>query len=108
MPTQPSAGAVTIYRNLHCHTMDPTNPSRVTAFAVRNAKFVGVGTDDEMIRDFPGSPQVNLQGAYVVPGLIDAHAHLVDFGLTRVPGYQVDLSGAGSIEGVRIALQHWA
>ena len=62
------------------HTVDDTNPS-ATAVAIRDGRFVAVGSDDE-IRPLAGtSTRVeDLRGATVVPGLIDAHNHLLATG----------------------------
>jgi predicted amidohydrolase YtcJ len=57
------------------HTVDDANPS-ATAVAIRNGRFIAVGDDE--IRDLAGpSTRVeDLDGATVVPELIDAHNHL--------------------------------
>jgi predicted amidohydrolase YtcJ len=57
------------------HTVDDAN-LRATAAAIRDGRFVAVG--DTEIRDLAGpSTRVeDLDGATVVPGLIDAHNHL--------------------------------
>jgi predicted amidohydrolase YtcJ len=62
------------------HTIDDANPA-ATAVAIRDGRFVAVGSDDE-IRALAGtSTRVeDLRGATVVPGLIDAHNHLLATG----------------------------
>jgi predicted amidohydrolase YtcJ len=64
-----------ILLNGSIHTVDDANPS-ATAVAIRNGRFIAVGDDE--IRDLAGpSTRVeDLDGATVVPGLIDAHNHL--------------------------------
>ncbi|MFT4213162.1 MAG: amidohydrolase [Microbacterium sp.] len=55
------------------------------AFAVADGLFVAVGTDAEVraelerrgVRDID---EISLDGAFVLPGIIDAHAHLAMFG----------------------------
>lgn len=61
------------------------------AVAITGDRIVAVGTDDE-IRDFVGADteQVDLHGATVTPGLLDAHAHFSGGALDR--SFVVDLS----------------
>jgi predicted amidohydrolase YtcJ len=59
------------------HTMD-ANDLTATAIAVKDGRFVAVGGDDE-VRGLAGFGTLteDLGGATVVPGLIDAHNHLL-------------------------------
>ncbi|MFH1418634.1 MAG: amidohydrolase [Planctomycetota bacterium] len=54
----------------------------VTAFVVRDGRFVYVG-DDDGVRRYEGSATrvVDAGGARVVPGMIDSHLHLISGGL---------------------------
>jgi len=58
------------------HTVENDNPA-VSAVAIRDGRFVAVGSDEEM-RALAGdrTKVEDLEGATVVPGLIDAHNHL--------------------------------
>src|SRR5688572_19263342 len=62
------------------HTVDAVNPM-ATAIAIRDGRFVAIGSDEE-IRALAGArTQIeDLRGATVVPGLIDAHNHLLATG----------------------------
>jgi predicted amidohydrolase YtcJ len=66
--------------NGRIHTVDDANPA-ASAVAVKGGRFVAVGADDE-IRALAGSGTrvEDLGGATVVPGLIDAHNHLLSTG----------------------------
>jgi predicted amidohydrolase YtcJ len=70
--------------------------SQVEAVAVSGNRIVAVGSNED-IRSFigPDTDVIDLDGATVLPGLIDAHAHLVSLGeeLTRL-----NISGAGSYD----------
>jgi predicted amidohydrolase YtcJ len=61
-------------------TMDPSQPS-ADAIAVKKDRIVNVGTN-EGITSWIGEATrvINLQGKTVVPGLIDSHIHVTDFG----------------------------
>jgi predicted amidohydrolase YtcJ len=63
--------------NAKVYTVDPKMP-RAQAFAVRNSRFVALGTSEEM-RSLvgPRTQTFDAQGATVVPGFIDCHNHAV-------------------------------
>ncbi len=67
--------------NAHIHTVDDANPA-ASAVALKDGCFVAVGSDDE-VRNLAGlgTRIEDLGGATVVPGLIDAHNHLLSTGL---------------------------
>lgn len=66
--------------NAVLHTMDAANPA-ATALAIDDGALVYVGTDDGARAFIGDSTQVvDLAGATVLPGLIDAHTHLVTSG----------------------------
>lgn len=65
----------------------------VEAFAVRDGRFLAVGTHDEVRRavqehvgESGATREIDLRGRFVAPGIIDSHTHLTGFGesLTKV------------------------
>ncbi|MFI7495550.1 amidohydrolase [Kocuria sp. M4R2S49] len=54
-------------------TLTAQNP-RVSALAVRGGRVAGLGADAERLRA-PGTIVVDLEGAYVMPALLDVHNH---------------------------------
>ncbi len=65
-----------VFVNARVWTADEAQPG-ATAFAVRDGRFEAVG-DDDAIRALAasGTRVIDLEGARVVPGLMDAHIHL--------------------------------
>jgi predicted amidohydrolase YtcJ len=64
-------------------TMDPARP-RARAFAVRDGRFVAVGDEADILAlAGPRTQRFRAGGRTVVPGLIDAHAHMDREGLRR-------------------------
>ncbi len=59
-------------------------PSPVQALAMRDGRIAAVGTTREVIDRFPHAERVDLQGAVVLPGLVDAHVHFQWFSLTML------------------------
>ncbi|MFN3597820.1 MAG: amidohydrolase, partial [Rubricoccaceae bacterium] len=74
------------------YTVDEPLP-RAEAFAVEDGRFVWVGSDTEAAARYPAWPRLDLAGRTVVPGLIDAHAHLTNLGHALL---SADLAGASS------------
>lgn len=69
-----------ILTNARIYTCDPAQPW-ATALAIANDRIVAVGSDADMdgVR-LPNAERINLNGAFVTPGLIDAHTHLLSTG----------------------------
>ena len=58
------------------YTADVNNPV-TTAFAVRQDRIVRVGSEAEVLAlEGPNTERLDLSGLTVIPGMIDAHAHL--------------------------------
>ncbi len=93
-----------VLTNGRIYTVDIARPI-ASALAVRGDRVVFVGSDTEA-RALAGAATrvIDLQGNTVIPGIIDAHAHLLGFGtLLR----QVNLAGAESYEEVIARVTEW-
>ncbi|NPV07678.1 MAG: amidohydrolase [Anaerolineae bacterium] len=81
---------VTVFRHCHIHTLD-SQLTRAGAMVVACGRVVWVGPEDDL---GSGSwKEVDLDGAWVIPGLRDAHTHFLSHALLR---QRVDLRDAGS------------
>ncbi|MCS7061353.1 MAG: amidohydrolase [Anaerolineae bacterium] len=70
-----------ILYNANIYTVNPAQP-RATALAVANDRILAVGHDAEIRAvQLPNAQHVDLEGAFVMPGMIDAHLHLQWSGL---------------------------
>ena len=79
------------------YTVDNARPI-VSAFAVRGGKIVFTGSDAEArALAGPGTTVIDLHDATVIPGITDAHAHLLGLGTTL---QRVNLAGSSSYEEV--------
>ncbi|MFP4323523.1 MAG: amidohydrolase [Anaerolineales bacterium] len=64
-----------ILYNANLYTLNPQQP-RATALALRGETILAVGSNDDMRRlAGPNTVQDNLEGRFVMPGLVDAHIH---------------------------------
>ncbi|HET7189954.1 MAG TPA: amidohydrolase [Gemmatimonadaceae bacterium] len=86
-----------IVTNARIYTVDDTRPV-VAAMAVRDGKVLFTGSVREaMALRGPSSRVVDLGGSVVIPGMVDAHAHLLGLGQSL---RNVNLVGARSYDEV--------
>ena len=84
----------TVWTNATVVTCDPQN-TVADAVAFDGGRIVAVGREDEVRSSVgPGGEVVDLDGATVLPGLIDTHPHLMHFGALAEP--LVDITNATS------------
>ena len=94
-----------VLTNGHIYTVDNARPV-VTALAVRDGRVLFVGSDAEArALATPSTTVIDLHGATVVPGLTDAHAHLLGLGTTL---QRVNLAGSTSYDEVIARVRAWA
>ncbi|PZU26936.1 MAG: amidohydrolase, partial [Stenotrophomonas sp.] len=73
-------------------TGDPAQPVvGAIAWESDSGKVLDVGSADALLQLYPQAPRIDVGDATVVPGLIDAHAHIMGLGNTLM---QADLTGA--------------
>jgi predicted amidohydrolase YtcJ len=87
-------------------TSSVIGPQMMSAMAIADGKIVAVGSDAEM-RTMAGTHTVvrDLHGAFVMPGLNDAHVHLGGAGETKL---NVDLTGTPSLAAMLKQVQGYA
>ncbi len=76
----PSPRADVIVRDARIYTVDASHP-RAEALAIRGTRLLFVGsTSEAMTLAGPTTRVVDLHGAVVIPGMTDAHAHIMEMG----------------------------
>ena len=83
---------ITIVKAANIYTVDSQQP-KVEAFAIKDGRFIGVGSLAQLNNDYPNAQTLDLQTATIVPGLIDAHGHVLHLGTSL---QNVDLMGTRS------------
>src|ERR1044071_8654651 len=79
LPQQPSRADLLLL-NAHVVTMNPKQPT-AQAVTVKDGRIVWVGSTQDARRLYPKAAQtIDLEGATVLPGIIDAHTHLITLG----------------------------
>ncbi|MFB6248959.1 MAG: amidohydrolase [Salinibacter sp.] len=81
-----------VVHNANIYTIDGRHPT-ATAFGVRDGRFRMVGTDASVGNAAFEVHHVDAEGHTIVPGFVDAHAHLHELGHAL---RRADLSAAGS------------
>jgi predicted amidohydrolase YtcJ len=66
--------------NARIYTLDDAHPSAEALAWDGRGRIVAVGRREEVLARAAGAPVLDANGATVIPGLIDAHAHLMGLG----------------------------
>ncbi|TQI70033.1 hypothetical protein JM79_0932 [Gramella sp. Hel_I_59] len=74
------------------------------AFAVKDGKFLKVGTEESLREEFDFSEELDAKGKAIYPGLIDAHAHFYGLGMQQ---QRVDLTETKSFAEVVARIQEF-
>ncbi len=86
-------------------TLDPSRPD-ARAVAIRDGRILAVGDDAGVLATVsPGARRIDLAGGMILPGLTDAHGHVMMLG-RRLSS--LDLRGMTSAEAVAAAVRSWA
>ncbi len=85
-----------IVTNATIYTVDSTF-TKIEAFAIKNGKFVAVGTSKDIEANFTASQTIDAKGKTIFPGFIDAHCHFYGLGLQQ---QRVDVTGTQNFEEV--------
>ena len=92
-----------IVHNAKVYTVDD-NFSKQEAFAIRDGKFVEISNSRDILKKYTSARIVDAQKQYILPGIIDAHAHLYWLGQKL---NEADVSKAKSFEEVITILQKY-
>ncbi len=100
-----SVGAVSIVSNVEGHTPVADGIRTFTVMVVDDGGKILATGDEALLSRFPDAVQIDGRGNFVLPGLIDAHAHVLSFGIAKT---RVDLVGTGSLEEALARLDRYA
>ena len=67
------------------------------AMAIQNGKIISLGKNNQILNKYQSNHKIDLKGNVVYPGFIDAHCHLLSYGLQN---QQVDLTTCQSFDEV--------
>ncbi len=87
-----------ILYNATVRTIDPSNP-RAESVAIKNGYVIAVGSNDEVSNIGSASTKrVDLGGATLTPGFVDAHLHTASSGLRHLKEVDCDLRSISAIQ----------
>ncbi|MHA6894533.1 amidohydrolase [Ralstonia pseudosolanacearum] len=102
-PGASAAPAELVVRHGRFYTLDAGKPW-AQAVAVRDGRFVAIGSDAEVAKLVgPATQVVDLHGAMVVPGLNDVHAHPIEGAYEAL--YHCAIPPAGDLDAVLAAVR---
>jgi predicted amidohydrolase YtcJ len=91
----PSGVSAILLHNAVIYTVDPAQPVAAAMAYSADGTILAVGAESDLREQFEITGIIDAGGRAVVPGLIDAHAHLTGFGVAML---QARLEGAKSVE----------
>ena len=101
-PAQAQEPPATLLTAARIHTMDAARPlARAMAYDA-DGRILAVGDPATLAARFPQARRIDVGDATVVPGLIDAHAHVSGLGMAMM---EADLTGATDKQEVLRRLQ---
>ena len=90
--------ADTVFKGANIVTVDPKTP-RAQALAMKDGKFVGVGSDSDIEGLIgPNTRVQDMRGKTIIPGLIDAHIHVLSSGTRHVMAADCDQRSIAEVQ----------
>jgi predicted amidohydrolase YtcJ len=90
--TQPQG---TLIHNVNGYTLLDNELHQFEAIAFENDEILATGTTEQLIEQYSGFEQIDGEGNTLLPGLIDAHVHVMGLGYQEM---EVDVSGLESLD----------
>src|ERR1700680_3627750 len=95
----------TLLRNVRGYTLVGDRLHRFTGLVFDLGKVVETGDSEVLHGKFPDARVIDGRGKTLLPGLIDAHGHVIDLGFQ---GVQIDLSGTESLREAQDSIAAYA
>ena len=90
----PALAAPTLIKNVHGYTLAGGNLQKFTGLVFDEGKVLVVGDAAALQGQYPAAHVIDGGGNTLLPGLIDAHGHVLDMGFE---GVQIQLFGTTSL-----------
>jgi len=99
------AQAAQLLFNARIRTLDAAQPSAEAMVWDARGQLLALGSNAALSAQFPDAQRIDAGGAVVIPGLIDAHAHLMGLAMALT---RADLVGADSKQEIIARLRRFA
>jgi predicted amidohydrolase YtcJ len=93
----PAMAQVTVLTAHRIDTMDAARPRAGAMAYDASGKILRLGDAEALLAAYPGATRLDLGNATVIPGLIDAHGHMLGQGMTHLTADLVGTSGKDEI-----------
>jgi predicted amidohydrolase YtcJ len=97
--------AANLIENVHGYTLAGDRLQRFGALLCDGGKVIRTGEASALHRAFPDAIRIDGHGRTLLPGLIDAHGHVLDLGFESV---QIQLTGTSSLEQAQERIRSYA
>jgi len=84
-----------LFHNINGYTLLDGELHQFEAIAFKDGIIIQTGTSGDLIDSYPDFEQIDGEGQTMLPGLIDAHAHVMGLGFQEM---DVDVSGLRSLD----------
>ena len=99
------ASAATLWHNINGYTSSTDGILQFSVLVVDDAGRVVATGEDELLDDYVDAEHIDGQGRTLLPGLIDAHAHVAGLGFLKT---SLDLTGTPSVDDAVAAIRQYA
>jgi len=94
-----------IYHNVNGYTLMNSELHQFEALAVADGKILATGSNEEILDTYSDFEQFNGNGKTLLPGLIDAHSHVMGLGIQEL---DVNVAGIESLDETVQAIEEFA
>src|SRR5690606_23119355 len=88
---------VTVLTASRIDTMAADRPRAQAMAYDAEGRILALGSQAEMLQRYPGAKRLDVGGATVIPGLIDAHGHMLGLGMSHLTANLVGTSSKQEI-----------
>lgn len=85
----------TIIHNVNGYTLAEGELLQFDAIAFRDSEIVATGSAEELLSEYAGYTEIDGEGNTLLPGIIDAHVHVMGLGFQEL---DVDVAGLESLD----------
>lgn len=101
----PARSVPTIVVNVHGYTLQKSNLEQFSALAFEAGRVLEIGDGSSLRAKYAAARVIDGQGKVLLPGLIDAHGHVLDLGLEST---QIRLTGTRSLQQAQKVIRAYA
>src|SRR5699024_6750396 len=97
--------SLTVYKNVNGYTFHNGELATFSAIAFKDGKIVEVAFEEPLSVDTTSATILNGNGKTMLPGLIDAHAHIMGLGIQEI---SLDVAGISTLDSTLTRISQYA